>query len=295
MPNLDTPGMAKLVAEKLTLDIDAYAVRTYFEGHRWHLGASFVAHECSRYLWYVFRWCDSTIPEGRVLRLFNRGHREEARYIEYLNGIGAKVWTHDTSQPIKPDGSYPQFRMKEVNGHFGGSLDAAIQLPERYLINEVILGEFKTNGTGKGFTETRDLGMQINKHQHFGQMSCYGKAYGFKWGAYFITNKNDDDLEIQIIKLDWNLAAQLTTKAEKIIRSKEPPPKLSLDPTFWKCVYCNMEPICHKGKKPQINCRSCKNAMPTFDAEWFCNVHNGVIPREIVPQACPQYRPIVNA
>ena len=28
------------------------------------------------------------------------------------------------------------------------------------------------------------------------------------------------------------------------------------------------------------------------NGEWFCDVHNGVIPRDFVPQGCPSYVPI---
>ncbi len=38
-----------------------------------------------------------------------------------------------------------------------------------------------------------------------------------------------------------------------------------------------------------ITGRSCAFARPVENAEWFCEVHNGVIPREFVPQGCPSY------
>jgi hypothetical protein len=293
LTTLSTPGIPKLIADKLKTDIDDYAIATFNDGHRWHLGGSLIGHECSRYLWYVFRWVQAPIFTGRMLRLFNRGHLEEIRNVGYLRGIGCQVWTHDESKPKKEDGTYPQFRINAVNGHFGGSLDGILKLPETYGITEPLLAEFKTAGTGRGFTDTIEKGVAIAKNQHYNQMCVYGAEWAFEYGAYFITNKNDDDLEIQIVKLDWNLAEQLKIKAERIITSQEPPPKLSLDPTMFKCKYCEFNKVCHAQAKIEKNCRSCKACTPTNNGEFYCNVYNGVIPRDVVKTGCEQWNAIV--
>src|SRR5690606_19393029 len=114
-----------------------------YEPYRWHLGGSLIGHDCSYYLWLVFRWCIHEKSEGadekehnnigRIQRLFNRGHREEDRFVEFLKGIGCQIWTHDENGN--------QFRMSGVNGHFGGSIDGVIKLPPSYGIEEPLLAE----------------------------------------------------------------------------------------------------------------------------------------------------------
>lgn len=295
--SLDSPGVTGAIGRKLLYEINGYAIKTYYEAHRWHLGASLIGHECSRYLWYVFRWCGVMKGSGnndeerhnnlgRMQRLFNRGHREEDRYVEYLKGIGAQVWTHDENGK--------QFRMSAVNGHYGGSLDGVCILPERYGIGEPLLLEFKTNGTGKGFTDLGDLGVAVAKPQHFTQMSAYGYEYKLRYALYMNTCKNDDDLHIDVVKLNWNQAEQFKAKAERIIISDEPPPRLAENPTYHKCAYCDMKPVCHDRKLPDRNCRSCKFAEPRSQGEWGCRQYGQVIPRDFVPKACPQYAPLVN-
>lgn len=295
--SLDTPGVTASIARKLLHDINGYAIKTYHDPMRWHLGASLIGHECSRYLWYTFRWCGVESGKGfndeekhqnlgRLLRLFNRGHREEDRYAEYLKGIGCEVWTHDQNGH--------QFRMSAVKGHFGGSLDGIAKLPQSYNIPEPILLEYKTNGTGQGFVKLKEDGVSVAKHQHFLQMNCYGADYKLNYAGYLNTNKNDDDMHIEIVKLNHNLAEQMKHKAERIILTDEPPPKLSLDPKYYQCGYCPMKPQCHEGKPPLKNCRSCVNARPADNAEWFCNVHQNIIPRDFVPRGCESYKAIVN-
>lgn len=295
---LDAPGVAKAVAKRVLEDIDEYCVRTYDGGHRWHLGASLIGDACKRKLWYLFRWTYREQTDGRKQRLFNRGHREEARFTEWLKGIGAQVWTHETPDVYNEAGEIvvegKQYRVSAVMGHFGGSLDGIARLPERYGIDEPVLLEFKTNGTGAGFNKLGEDGMPVAKPQHFAQTSTYGSdpAYGFRYVLYFNINKNDDSLHVELVKLDHRLGQQMREKAEQIIMSQTPPPRLSDNPTFKDCGYCPAKEICHKGAIPEKNCRSCKAARPVENGEWFCDVHNGVIPREFVPQGCPSYVPI---
>lgn len=304
--SLDSPGVPARISAKLLYEINSYAVTAYYEPHRWHLGASLIGHECSRYLWYVFRWCGREVGKGtteeerllnlgRIQRLYNRGHREEDRYVEFLQGIGAKVWTFDPTAPLNEKGEHPQFRVTGVNGHFGGSVDGVIELPPRYQIDEPLLGEFKTNGTGAGFTKLVENGVAVSKPQHFIQMSMYGRKLKLRYGAYFNTNKNDDDLHVEVVKLNWPLADQMEAKAERIIYSEEPPPRLSETPTFFKCVYCPMKAVCHEGALPERNCRSCRHCMPAEAGEFFCRVHGGNIPRDFVPIGCDHYGALVNA
>ena len=290
--NLDAPGVAKAVAKRILEEIDEYCVRTYDGGHRSHLGASLIGRECKRYLWYVFRWCLHEKTTGRQQRLFNRGHREEARFIEWLEGIGFKVWFENRDEGPNEKGEFPQYRISDVMGHFGGSLDGIAVLPERYGIAEPVLLEFKTNGTGAGFNKLADDGMPIAKPEHFAQTSTYGKKYNFRYCVYLNINKNDDSLHIEVVKLNHNLGEQMIMKAEQIIMSQTAPARLSDNPTFHKCGYCHMKEVCHKGAVVEVNCRSCAFARPVENAEWFCEVHNGNIPKDFITKACPSYKAI---
>lgn len=286
--DLDAPGVASLLAKRIAEDIDEYCATKYDDGPRRHLGASLIGHECSRYLWYIFRWCLHEKHTGRQQRLFNRGHREEARFIEWLEGIGFKVWFEDEQGN--------QFKINGVNGHFGGSLDGIAILPERYRIKEPVLLEFKTNGTGAGFNKLAQSGMPIAKPQHFAQTSTYGykgvNGTNFRYVVYLNINKNDDSLHVEVAKLDWKLGEQMEAKAERIIMSQKPPSRLSDNPTYRDCGWCALKKICHEGSAPERNCRSCANASPVENKEWFCSVHSSNIPLEYIPQACPHYKAI---
>lgn len=302
--NLDNPGMTKAVAKRIAEDIAEFNIREYDDGHRNHLGGSLIGDECKRKLWYSFRWCfregTGQKPDewARKLRLFNRGHREEDRFIGWLKGIGAQVWTHERNPVYDQNGVMidkgEQFRVSAVMGHFGGSLDGIARLPARYGIDEPILLEFKTNGTGVGFNKVFNEGMAVAKPQHFAQTSTYGSdpQYKLRYCGYFVANKNDDSLAIEVVKLDWKLGDQMRAKAEQIILSQIPPPRISDNPTYRGCGWCAAKAICHQGAIPEKNCRSCVKAHPVDNKEWFCETHNGIIPKEFIKEGCDAYIPI---
>lgn len=265
-----------LIVDQIQADINKYCVDTLTSDHRTHLGASVIGHDCSRFIWYAFRWVKKEIFDGRMLRLFERGNLEEQRIIKLLRGIGCKVWEVD---PI----TNTQYRIWAVHGHYGGSQDAAGMLP--YLPNMPILFEFKTHNT-KSFTNLDNKGLILAKPRHYAQMCAYGKHYGFKYGLYIATNKNDDDIHMELVELNYGQADDLIIKAQEIITTKKPPARIAEHPSYYECKYCSFQGVCHFKEKVEINCRSCRNATAVENASWYCDLYKQVIPEEFIPKGC---------
>lgn len=286
MLNLSNPTDREALEQLISDDVDAFCVEHYEHGHRNHLGASELGEPCHRKLWYGFRWVKEEQFNGRMLRLFNVGHSAEPRFITYLRGIGFEV------KEFSEDGK--QFRISGAMGHYGGSLDGMCKAPERYQLSSelVLLNEYKTNNTGSGFTAVEEKGVAKAKPKHYAQMSQYGYKYSLKYGLYMIENKNDSDITFKIVELDWNLGAQLEKKANDIIFSKEPPPRISENPALYDCKFCHLTDICHKGAQVEKNCRSCRNATPVDNAEWYCSVGMGNIPQDFIKHGCSDWLPI---
>ncbi len=291
--------MTEVTAQQIKDAIDAYCAEAYDDGHRTHLGASLIGHECSRHLWYVFRWVRHERFPPRMLRLFNRGHREEARFIEWLRGIGWEVSTSPGSwtQGCPNEADMPQHRVSAVMGHFGGSLDG-LGRPEEKLHaleedDDAYLLEFKTSGTGAGFTSSVEKGVKRAKPKHWAQMCVYGYLRNLKKALYLIINKNDDDFHPEIVELDHNYGKELIGKAELIIKSQEPPNRISQSAAFHVCKTCNFRDICFDGVKPEKNCRSCYHAHPTSDARWYCSNFSETIPSEFIADGCNKWESVV--
>jgi len=279
------------LSEIIKNDIDFHCETIYDDGHRKHLGASIIGHDCKRYLWYVFRWCYKPKHDGRQQRLFNRGHREEERFTEWLRGIGFTVWDIDESNG-------KQFRISDCCGHFGGSLDGAARFPQHYKIETPVLLEYKTNGAGKdgkgkAFQKLQEKGLESEKYQHFAQASCYGYKMNLAYVLYLNINKNDDTIHAEIAKLDMRLGQQMIQKAEMVITSPVAPNRLSNNPNHYKCKMCDMKPICHEHQPIEKNCRSCSKSVPIENAEWGCSLYQMPIPEDFIIKACELYEPII--
>lgn len=283
--NLDLPGELKRVAREIVYDIDQAAIQLYDNGFRRHLGASLIGEPCYRKLWFGFRWVYKVPLEGRQLRLFNRGHREEARFTEWLRLKGHIVNDLDPATGL-------QWRVDAVGGHFGGSQDGEMFLAPKYNYKEPMLLEYKTNGTGAGFNKVKEQGIRIGKPVHSDQMNTYGTIKKYKYGVYLNVNKNDDDIACEVVKLDWDRGAALETKARVIILSQEAPPRIAENPSAQVCQWCDYKDVCYFREPLQKNCRSCVNASPIADKQWQCKKWNATIPEEAIAAGCGDWTAI---
>ncbi len=231
-----------------------------------HLGCSEIGNPCSRALWYSFRWASKVSFQPRMLRLFSTGVLEETRILGELQAIGAQVFDKD-----------PETGRQYVfgSGHFKGSCDAVARgLPEAPKSWAIV--EMKTHNA-KSFSDLAKKGLLESKPRHYVQMQMYmGFSEGIERGLYFAVNKDDDDIYTEWVKFDKDCFDFHKEKAAKIIASKEPLEKLSQDPAWWECKFCDHYQICHQGKVAQKSCRTCVYGNPKFNGEevWGCGKFN---------------------
>lgn len=244
---------------------DAY--REDDEAFRSHLGASVIGRECARELWYGFHWGLEKKHEGRLLRLFNRGHLEEARFIALLRMIGFEMW--------QTDANGNQFRISDHGGHFGGSMDGVGRgcpdLPE----GEVFVTEFKTHGD-KSFQKLLSDGVLTAKWEHYVQMQLYMGKNGINWALYLAVNKNDDELYAELVPFDSGTFQRYLDRGALIVMATEPPPKINQSPGWFKCKFCDYRELCHLDATPARNCRTCLNSRPAAEAAWECQYKGGM-------------------
>lgn len=271
--------------------IDQYWEDNQDDGLRHHLGGSLIGRECSRELWYSFRWATLTRHTGRILRLFNRGHHEEPRMVEWLRQIGCIV--HETD----PD-TGDQFRIIDVDGHFGGSLDGiAYNVPgvDQFGLtkDDPVLLEFKTHGQ-KSFDELTKKGLEEAKAEHVAQMQTYMVKRGIKVALYMPICKNTDELYPLWLPADNMAGAGCLSKAGEIISAPKPPNRISNNPSWFKCRFCDHRGTCHLGKPMEMNCRTCTFSKPIEDGQWYCAKWESVIPKESQKAGCSAHHMITD-
>jgi len=249
---------------------------------RSHLGASLIGGTCDRALWYGFRWYFVPNHQGRLVRLFNRGHLEEGRFIAALMTIGVQVYQSDANGK--------QYRISDCDGHFGGSTDGiAIGIPE--YPQHYVLTEYKTHGE-KSFKKLQSEGLKAAKFEHFVQMQTYMNKLNIDIGLYLAVNKNTDELYGEFIELNRNIAQIYTERASSIIHARTPPKKINKSPAWYECKFCDFKDICHNGAQPAVNCRTCMWSIPVENAEWQCLKYNCKLTKEQQLMGCQTWEQI---
>lgn len=254
----------KLATQTLAA-VDEAISKAAEDGFREHLGASLIGGSCNRKLWYSFHWATKVTHDPRVLRLFQRGHDEEARITKLLRDAGIKVMTVDPS-------TGEQFRFKD--GHFGGSMDGAcVQVPEAYKTWHVL--EYKTHGI-KSYNKLESEGVQKSKPEHYAQMQVYMLKMELTRALYVAVCKDDDRMHMERIDIDKEFAQSMVDKAQWIISLPTPPDGVSTDASWFECKFCDHQATCHKDTAPVPTCRSCSHSTATRDGEWMCEKGLGI-------------------
>lgn len=256
------------------------AFRSEEDTFRGHMGASLIGRDCGREIWYSWRWVTKSKFPGRILRLFNRGHLEEARFIALLLMAGVQVFQQDENGK--------QFRVSGVNGHFGGSGDGiGLNIPDLPPNQQAVL-EFKTHNE-KSFTELTKKGVKEAKFEHYVQMNIYMNKMGIPVALYGAVNKNNDELYFEIIELDRYLAEQFEARADTLVHHTNAPKRISSSPGFFKCRFCDHRPVCHLSAIPERNCRTCTFSRPGNDGGWQCVKFNCDLSKELQLTGCVEY------
>lgn len=249
------------------------------EQPRPYLGGSVIGRECERQLWHQFRWSVPEQFDGRMLRLFDRGQREEATFVSELRGIGCEVYDTDPA-------TGKQFTFKALAGHSGGSMDAVARgIPEAPKAWHVC--EFKTH-SAKSFADLTAKGVLGAKPEHYAQMMLYMHWSQVDRALYLAVNKDTDQLYSERVRYDETQALALVAKAERVIYAAEPPPGISTDAAFYKCKFCPASNVCHGTALPAVSCRTCLHSTPEKDGDgrWSCAKYGADIPLDAQRTGC---------
>jgi len=230
------------------------------EKPRPHMGASILGHACDRWIWLSFRLAVRQQFPGRVLRLFRRGHNEEATIMEDLAMIGVEF-------------SKRQARV-DFGSHVSGSIDALIEggVPESPTKRHI--AEFKTHNK-RSFDQLEKDGVKKTKPEHWAQMQIYMAGTMIDRALYVAICKDDDRYYTERIKFDKEAAEKLVARGKRLALADEMPPPLSTDPTWYQCRFCPAHDFCHVSKlSREINCRTCAHSTAKDDSTWRCERHD---------------------
>lgn len=254
------------------------------EGTRSHLGLSTIGDPCARKIFFQFRWTLKRKHIGRIIRLFNRGHMEEGRFIAALLTAGMKVYQQDAQGK--------QFRISSFGGHVGSATDGiVVGCPDLQDPNVAILTEMKTHGE-KSFVKLKKEGVQESKFMHYVQQQVYMNKMDLRASLYLATNKNTDEIYAEIVMYDEVVAMHFLDRADQIAGADEAPVGLSNKGASWfECKMCDFAGVCYRGEEPLRNCRTCRYSIAKEDGKWHCrhSVVNATLDVEAQLKGCSHY------
>ena len=262
--------------------IDKALVEGQERGNRSHLGASGIGNKCGRSLWFDFRWATETLHKAPLLRLFNRGKLEEARFVGWLKAAGVQVWQDDPA-------TGKQYRFTGYKGHFCGEMDG---VGLGVLEGGAYLLEFKTHNDSS-YKSVQLNGVKMDKETHYIQMQIYMGMFGLDQALYLAINKNNDAIYDEVVPFDSACFEKYVKRAADIIDAPEPPARISRDSSWYLCKWCDHRAVCHTTVAPLINCRTCAHSTPIENGQWRCENINALnmaeIPAATVLMGCTQY------
>ena len=254
-----------------------------------YLGASSLGGPCDRQLWYTFRWVKRRRIEASGIRRIDDGHRGEKVLADWLRLVPGV----DLSTEKEPG---VQHHFEDIGGHFRGNCDGLItgllQSPKKLHVWECkIVNEqkFKKLGVLKNTIGEKNALKQWD-FVYYVQAQVY--MHYFKAERHYLTVGSPGVRDVMSIRTDYNESEVIgfINKAKRVIFADRAPTRISDDPAWHECRYCNFRSICHEQEIPQMKtCRSCMYSTPVEEGGWRCEKHNKALGLEEQRVGCPNH------
>ena len=212
------------------------------EPGRDYLGASRLGAACERALQYEFAKApidSGRRLEGRMLRIFERGHVMEDSMVAWLRAAGFDLRTR------KADGD--QFGFSAADGRLKGHVDGVIVAgPEGFAYPA--LWENKCLGN-KSWRDLDKHKLAVSKPVYAAQVAIYQAYLELHEHPAIFTAINADTMEIytELVPFDPALAQRMSDRAVKVItatQAGELLPRSFNDSTHFECRMCAWQDRC---------------------------------------------------
>ena len=209
---------------------------------RLYLGASRLGVACERQL--QFEYAQAPVDygrdfQGRILRIFERGHLNEESMVTWLRGAGFDLRTH------KANGE--QYGFSVAEGRLQGHIDGVfVDGPDGFAYPA--LWESKCLGA-KSWRDVEKKGLAISKPVYAAQVAVYQAYLDLHEHPAIFTAVNADTMEIyaELIPFDAAVAQRMSDRAVRVItatEAQEQLPRAYLDPTHFECKFCSYAERC---------------------------------------------------
>lgn len=221
---------------------------------RSYVGASSIGDKCERKLYYRYKEPEKAAPRKAELVLAaNDGFRSEELAAEYLARLpGIEIVTHkclggDGNGGIKIE----QFGFSDLDGKYKGHIDGMITgIPQAPKTTHIWENKCVND---KKFTKLQNIIDKFDKKAVLEQWDYNYYCQAIVYMDYFDLTRHYTTVwlagsrKLLTIRTSANpaLAKQLKEKAQRIINYPFPPAKLSENPSWFECKFCEFSEYCH--------------------------------------------------
>jgi hypothetical protein len=233
-------------SERFEALIDAgLQAREQQQARRQYLGASRLGVSCERQLQYEYAQAPVDPGRefsGRILRIFERGHRTEDAFVGWLRAAGFILKTEGK------DGQ--QFGFSVADGKLQGHCDGVfVGGPEGFAYPA--LWECKALGN-KSWTDLVKKGLVVSKPVYAAQVAIYQTYLALYDNPAIFTAVNADSMEIytELVPFDAALAQKMSDRAVRVITATEAGellPRSFAQADHFECRFCSYAERCWGG------------------------------------------------
>lgn len=229
-------------SDRINAHIDAALYRKReAQERRAYLGASAVGGPCERQLQFELAGAPyERQPDGRILRIFDRGHTGEELSKAWLSDAGYRI-----TQRNQRTGEL--FGFTQLDGRFRGHVDGVIiEAPDGFAVPA--LWEAKFLG-GKAFREIEKIGLKKAKSTYWAQLHVYMAYLDLTDNPALFSATNADTCEQLhlLIPFDAEVAQEMTDRAVRIVQATDAGellPRPFKDKTYFECKFCAFAERC---------------------------------------------------
>lgn len=258
---------------------------------RSYLSMSAIGKECTRSLFYSFRWCSVKIISVQKERIFERGNLEEKRIISSLTQNGMTVFRKDGDLQIPMTGDVGETQEEltachgHVHGHPDGRVLGVIESPKTvHLLEMKALKE-------SYFKKMAKEGLKRAFPTYYGQITRYMAVMKLDRTLFVTTNKNNEERDYQRYEFDKSHNEELERKEFSIVSAESPEQFEKFSRAYIECKWCEHYDVCHNEIAPVISCRSCKYCDLATGGKWLCSLRdNKELSTKEQEKACNSYK-----
>jgi len=240
MGNLDFTVYSDPTLEEMHKQV---AVRAASEPPRRYLGASSIGHSCERFVWYGIQGAPCEPMSAQGVYAVTDGHRTEDLIAERLRLVPGV-----TLETVDANGNQYGFEDGLFKGHCDGFIIGLLQAPktphiwEHKACNEKKFAKFESIRSKAGEKAT----LQQWDFTYYVQAQVYMHYFGMTRHYLTVSTPGGRQITSARTNYDKGFAEAQVAKAMRLLQAKEPPPRVSENPTWFECKWCKYKGICHE-------------------------------------------------